>query len=121
MLKKINTIVDGYDVKEVNLWPSPTDRTKKISFCTCNEVVFVLDRKGDYSRVRNAMGKIGWCNTGFLIDVEENIGKEYPMDSDISIDKAFYAEERSYTEDFRKLLCRTWLFRLIKKLGSLFG
>lgn len=119
MIKKINTIVDGYDVKKVNLWPSPTDRTRIITSCTLGETVIVVDRTGDFSRIRNASGKMGWCNTSFLADIDAPPAKEYPMDSDMAIDKAYFDKEKEYTSDLRSLISRLWISRLFRKLRSL--
>lgn len=119
MLKKINTIVDGYDVKKINLWPNPADRTRIVASCTHNERVLVLDRKGDYTKVRTGSGKMGWCNTAFLVETDAQDLPEYYTDSDIAVDKSFFEKERYYVSDFRNLISRTWISRLFRKLRSL--
>ncbi len=119
MIKKINTIVDGYDVKVVNLWPSPSDRTRIIGKCVNDETVTILEYKGDYVKIRNTSGKIGWCNSGFLEftfipgsdkdDIDES-------DSDIAIDKPFFDKEKEHIAELKNNISRTWISRLVRKL-----
>jgi hypothetical protein len=57
----IETIVEGYDVGQVNLWPGPTDSSRPVGRCYRGERVQVLGRSGEYVQVQTSSGARGWC------------------------------------------------------------
>lgn len=115
MIKKITTIVDGYDVKKVNLWPSPTNRNKKIAVCFNNEKVFVLGRSGDYSRVRTLDGRIGWCANGFITALNNHDQMVDNVVNSIEYQQQFFEANTRRTNHLLNLLSRLWIVRILNK------
>ena len=72
---RITTIVDGFDVKRVNLYSSTSSDRKVVAYCLNYEEVSVLDSvptgltsvgEEYYIKVKKSTGDEGWCLSGFL-------------------------------------------------------
>ncbi|MFA8451872.1 MAG: hypothetical protein ACEPOW_14350 [Bacteroidales bacterium] len=65
-VRKIETIVNGYDILKVNLWNDAFNRKKVMARVARNESVAVIKVKESYVQVATTEGKIGWCRYEFL-------------------------------------------------------
>jgi hypothetical protein len=63
---KINTFVDGMDVKIVNLWDDMEKRNVITDKCHNEDKVVILSKRDDYVLLRTVSGKEGWCMKDFL-------------------------------------------------------
>lgn len=107
MIKKIITVVDGYDVQTVNLWGDAVSRTKINGKCLNGDLVTILERRGEMVRVKNEKNHSGWCNIGFLVDVGHPDPIAVDPDKDLSIDREFYAANKEKTDSLRSAF-KSW-------------
>ena len=63
---RINTFVDGFDVRTVKLWDNKTSRDIFVEQLINDEKVAILKEEGEYVKVATINGKEGWCMRGFI-------------------------------------------------------
>ena len=65
-ITRINTFVDGMDVRTVNLWSDMTSRDRMVDQLVKNEKVAILQEQGEYVKLATINGTEGWCMKGFI-------------------------------------------------------
>lgn len=65
----INADVDGSRVEPVNLWPSPTDRSRALARLRHGDSVGLISTQGDYAYVRVDSGTEGWLDKDFIAEL----------------------------------------------------
>lgn len=65
----INADVDGARVDPVNLWPSPTNRSRPLARLRHGDSVGLISTQGDYAYVRAASGTEGWLLKSFVAEL----------------------------------------------------
>lgn len=63
---RINTYVDGMDVRKVNLWAQRDTKDRVVTSTVNNERVGLVEKSGMYVKVMTENGKVGWCLKDFV-------------------------------------------------------
>jgi hypothetical protein len=62
---EVVTFVDGYDVKQLNLWSSPSDNRSQTGVLKNGDKVEIISEQGEYYFVK-AGNTSGYCMKGFI-------------------------------------------------------